>query len=492
MWEALAGQGHWQGEICNRRRNGEEYIKWLTINTIRDERGEPFRYVAMYSDVTDKKRAEEMAWREANYDSLTSLPNRRLFRDRLEQEIRKISRSNLGVALLIVDLDKFNEVNDTLGHHVGDALLLETANRLLSSIRVSDTLARTGGDEFSVILAEFPDAGHIERVAGEIVENLGMPFQLWDETIYISASVGIAFYPSDAASADELIRNADQTMFASKKAGGGRYNFFTSALQEEALLRRKMINEMRGALDAGQFRLLFQPIVRLQDGLIVKAETLLRWEHPELGMVSPADFIPLAEESGLIVPIGDWVFRKAADWARRWHDEYQNTIQISINKSPVQFHSLSGGDGWVDYLMQIGLPGEHIVIEITESMMMDNNPNIAAQLAIYREAGIRISIDDFGTGYSSLSYLKKFDAHYLKIDQSFVRDLETDQNDLALSEAIIVMAHKLGIKVVAEGIETEQQRLILLEAGCDYGQGYLFSRPVPAEAFGELLGRQQT
>ena len=318
-----------------------------------------------------------------------------------------------------------------------------------------------------------------------------MPFQLGEETVYISSSVGIAFYPPDAASADELVRNADQTMFASKKAGGDRYNFFTSALQEEALLRRKLINEMRNALDAGQFRLLFQPIVNLKDGRIVKAETLLRWEHPELGMVSPAEFIPLAEESGLIVPIGDWVFRKAADCTLKWRDEYQGDIQISINKSPVQFHSLSGSDGWVGYLLQIGLPGEHIVVEITESVMLDNNPNIAAQLAFYRQAGIGISIDDFGTGYSSLSYLKKFNANYLKIDQSFVRDLETDRNDRALSEAIILMSHKLGIKVVAEGIETEQQRLILRDAGCDYGQGYLFSRPVPAEALGELLRRQQ-
>ncbi|BCK87396.1 hypothetical protein MIZ01_1174 [Sideroxyarcus emersonii] len=490
MWEALATSGHWQGEIYNRRKNGEEYLKWLTINTIHDDQGNPFRYVGLYSDVTDQKRAEEMAWKHANYDTLTSLPNRRLFRDRLEQEIKKERRDHSGIALLIVDLDKFNEVNDTLGHSYGDLLLLEATSRIMPCVRMADTVARTGGDEFSIILPDFPDAEHVVRVAETIVQKLREPFKLDGEGAYISASIGIAYFPTDAEDAGELIKNADRAMFSAKKAGGDRYEFFTNAMQETALLHRRLTNDLRVAVSEGQLRLVFQPIVRLQDGRIAKAEALLRWEHPELGTISPVEFIPLAEESGLIIEIGDWVFREAAMRAKQWSDKFRSNIQISINKSSVQFHSIAYANGWIDYLWEIGLPGECIVIEITESLILNSNPLIAAQLAIYRAAGIQISIDDFGTGYSSLSYLKKFDADFLKIDQSFVRDIENDPSDLALSEAIIVMAHKLGIQVIAEGVETERQSAILLEAGCDYGQGYLFSIPVPAADFEKLLEKQ--
>lgn len=487
LWEAISSQGQWQGEIYNRRKNGEEYLKWLTINTIYDDQRKPFRYVGLYSNITDQKRAEEMAWQQANYDSLTALPNRRLFHDRLEQEIRKDHRNHLGVALLIVDMDKFNEVNDTLGHAYGDKLLLEAATRIMSCVRLSDTVARTGGDEFSIILSDFPDAKHVERIAETLIQKMREPFKLEEEVTYVSFSIGIAYYPSDARDADELIKNTDRAMYSAKKAGGDRYAFFKTAMQETALLSRRLTNDLRNAVSGGQLRLLYQPIVRLSDRRIVKAEALLRWEHPELGTISPAEFIPLAEESGLITSIGDWVFRKAAMCAKRWNDKFKDGIQISINKSSVQFHSVTYARSWVDYLEEIKLPGKLIVIEITESLILNPNPLIAAQMAIYRAAGIQISIDDFGTGYSSLSYLKKFDMDFLKIDQSFIRDIESDASNLALSEAIIVMSHKLGIQVIAEGVETEQQNAILLEAGCDYGQGYLYSSPVPAEDFEKLL-----
>jgi diguanylate cyclase (GGDEF)-like protein/PAS domain S-box-containing protein len=492
LWEALASQGHWQGEIYNRRKNGEEYLKWLTINTIHDDEGRPYRYVGLYSDVTDQKRAEELAWKHANYDTLTALPNRRLFHDRLEQEIKKEHRDHLGVALLIIDLDKFNEVNDTLGPSFGDMLLLEACSRILSCVRMSDTVARTGGDEFSIFLSDFPDMEHVERIAQTIAQKLREPFRLDEESAYISSSVGIAYYPADAEDAEELIKNADRAMYSAKKQGGDRCEFFTNAMQETALLHRRLTNDLRVAVSKGQLRLLFQPIVRLADRYIVKAEALLRWEHPELGTISPVEFIPLAEESGLIIGIGDWVFREAARSAKRWKDTLNSRIQISINKSSVQFHSIAYANGWIEYLREIGLPGENIVIEITESLILNSNPLIAAQLAIYRAAGIQISIDDFGTGYSSLSYLKKFDVDFLKIDQSFVRDIENDPSDLALSEAIIVMSHKLGIQVIAEGVETGRQSAILQEAGCDYGQGYLYSAPVTAQSFEALLAKQSS
>ncbi len=487
MWEAISSQGHWQGEIYNRRKNGEEYLKWLTINTIYDDQKRPFRYVGLYSDITDQKRAEEMVWKHANYDSLTALPNRRLFHDRLEQEIKKEHRNHLGVALLIVDLDKFNEVNDTLGHAYGDKLLLEAAARIMSCVRLSDTVARTGGDEFSIILPDFPDDKHVERIAETLTQKMREPFQLEEEIAYISSSIGIAYCPSDAQDADELIKNTDRAMFSAKKAGGNRYEFFKTSMQETALLNRRLTNDLRSAVSGGQLKVLYQPIVRLSDRRIVKAEALLRWEHPELGTISPAEFIPLAEESGLITSIGDWVFREAAMCAKRWNDKFKNGIQISINKSSVQFHSVTYAKGWVDYLEEIKLPGNFIVIEITESLILNANPLISAQMAIYRAAGMQISIDDFGTGYSSLSYLKKFDMDFLKIDQSFIRDIESDASDLALSEAIIVMSHKLGIQVIAEGVETERQNTILQDAGCDYGQGYLYSIPVSAEDFEKLL-----
>jgi diguanylate cyclase (GGDEF)-like protein/PAS domain S-box-containing protein len=487
MWEALSSQGHWQGEIYNRRKNGEEYLKWLTINTIYDEQGNPFRNVGLYSDVTDQKRAEEMAWKHANYDTLTSLPNRRLFHERLEQEIKKEYRKRLGIALLIVDLDKFSEVNDTLGHAFGDRLLLEAASRVMSCVRMSDTVARTGGDEFTITLPDFPDAGDVERIAQTLLQKLKEPFKLGDEITYITSTIGIAYWPTDADDADELIRNAGRAVNSAKNAGADRYEYFTSSMQETALRRRKLTNDLRNAVSGEQLRVVYQPIVRLADGRIVKAEALLRWEHPELGMISPVEFIPLAEESGLIIGIGDWVFREAARWAKRWNDELGHSIQVSINKSSAQFHSVTYAKSWIDYLQEIQLPGNLIVIEITESLILDPNPIIAEQLAIYSAAGMQISIDDFGTGYSSLSYLKKFNADYLKIDQSFVRNIETDTSDLALSEAIILMSHKLGIRVIAEGVETEQQSAILLNAGCDYGQGYLYSRPVPGPEFEKLL-----
>lgn len=435
----------------------------------------------------EHKRTEDLIWHQANYDSVTQLPNRRLFRDRLEQEMRKTQRKHQALALLFIDLDRFKEVNDTLGHDVGDRLLVEAAQRISACVRDSDTVARIGGDEFTVILPQLDDASRVEQIAEHIVDALATPFQLGDESIYISASLGITLYPNDAAEVEGLLKNADQAMYVAKSNGRNGFSYFTSAMQEHAQNRLHLIKDLRVALAGDQFRIYFQPIIDLHSGQIVKAEALIRWQHPQRGMVSPVEFIPLAEETGLIVDIGDWIFRESVEWMQRWHARGYSCKQVSVNKSPNQFLSDEKHESWGELLRKIGLPGECVVVEITEGLLLDAREEVKLSLLNFRDAGIQVALDDFGTGYSSLSYLKKFDIDYLKIDRSFVRDLASDPNDLALSEAIIVMAHKLGLKVVAEGVETAEQRDILRAAGCDYAQGFLYAQPMPAQEFDALL-----
>ncbi|TAN46650.1 MAG: EAL domain-containing protein [Methylococcaceae bacterium] len=488
MWLALEKTGHWQGEIHNRRKNGEVYLEWLAISTIYDEQGHVLQHVAMFSDITDQKRAEQIIWQQANFDPLTGLPNRRMFYDRLDMDIKKANRTGLPLALMFLDLDRFKIINDTLGHDVGDMLLKEAAQRLSGCVREIDTVARLGGDEFTVILGEMSTPGTLERIAQDILGKLAEPFRLGNEINYVSASLGITFYPGDAGSIDELLKNADQAMYAAKSRGGNRYSYFTHSMQEAAQARMRLTNDMRGALAGRQFQVYYQPIVELASGAIRKAEALLRWRHPTRGLVDPADFIPIAEENGLIVEIGNWVFRQAAHQAASWRAAYHPEFQISVNKSPVQFHNEKGIHApWFEYLQTLDLPGQSIVVEITEGLLLDIGAVVSRQLLAFRDAGIQVAIDDFGTGYSALSYLKKFDIDYLKIDQSFVCNLAPYSHDMILCEAIIVMAHKLGMKVIAEGVETEEQRALLVAAGCDYAQGYLFARPMPARDFEELL-----
>jgi len=436
------------------------------------------------------KRSKALLWRKANFDALTELPNRELFHDRLEQEIKKSVRSGLPIALLLIDLDQFKEVNDTLGHEMGDLLLQQAANRIVNCVRATDTVARLGGDEFTVVLPQLHDVLIARQLAQKIINKLAEPFYLRDEVIHISASIGITLYPADATEIVNLMRNADQAMYAAKNEGRNRFSYFTRSLQEAAQKRLHLTNDLRGALANHQFRLFFQPIVSLATDRIHKAEALLRWQHPTRGMVSPADFIPLAEETRLIVEIGAFVRKESLAWCKRWNNLNPEGFQISVNKSPAEFtdeNDSANVEIFVDKLNKMGLCGENFVFEITEGLLLNADVRIHEKLMELRDAGIQVSIDDFGTGYSSLSYLKKFDIDYLKIDQSFVRNLESDSNDVALCEAIIVMAHKLGLKVIAEGVETEQQRDLLSRAGCDYAQGYLYARPMPPEAFEQWL-----
>lgn len=491
MWTAINTDGCWHGEMSDKRKNGETYVQLLSINTIRDGNGSVHRYVALFSDITRKKESEELIWRQANFDTLTGLPNRRMFSECLEREVKKTLQTGHSLALMFIDLDRFKEINDTLGHDMGDVLLKETAQRLSSCVRTTDIVARLGGDEFTVIMSGLEDHEHVEVIAQDILLRLAEPFRLGGEMAYVSASVGITFYPEDAASIEELLKNADQAMYVSKNKGRNRYHYFTPSMQEDTHARLRLINHLHAALAEGQFQVHYQPIVELSTGAIHKAEALIRWQHPEYGLVSPAEFIPIAEEIGLIGEIGDWVFRQAACQVAQWRESHHAAFQISVNKSPVQF--LDEGEGhasWLEYMQTLGLPGQSIAIEITEGILLEGNAAVTEKLLKLRNSGIQVSLDDFGTGYSSLSYLRKFHIDFIKIDQSFVRNLHQGSDGAVLCEAIIVMGHKLGLKVIAEGIETREQRDLLAAAGCDYGQGYLFAPPMLPDRLEAMLDQQ--
>ncbi len=456
-----------------------------------DMQGQPTRMIGTHTDITNRKNAEALVWQQANFDTLTGLPNRRMLRDRLEREIKKIDRDGKQLAILFVDLDHFKEVNDTLGHDAGDQLLIEAGRRIGACVRDSDTVARMGGDEFTLVLSELDGSDQLDRILHDVLAAMTTLFQIGNEQVYISASIGITLYPSDGNGVETLFKNADQALYVAKGAGRNRFSFFTSALQDAAQNRVRLANDLRSGLQDEQFHLVYQPIVSLHDGSVHKAEALLRWQHPSRGLVSPADFIPVAESSGLIVDIGEWVFRNATRQCVLWRALFHADFQISINKSPVQFHNDAGRqNSWVKHLDNIGLGGGGVVVEITEGLLLDTSSAVTAQLLQLRDAGIQVSLDDFGTGYSSLTYLQKFDFDYLKIDQSFVRNLAAGGTELALCKAIIVMAHELGMLVVAEGVETESQRRLLADAGCDFGQGYLFARPIPAQDFERLLANR--
>lgn len=438
--------------------------------------------------LAEQKRVTNELTYMANYDSLTQLPNRRTFLDRLRQQVKKSKRSGTKVALMLLDLDHFKEVNDTLGHDIGDLLLKEVAYRLKECIRDTDTVARLGGDEFTIILGDLEDNRIIDRIAQAILKKLATPFRLKQETLYISCSIGITLYPHDATDIDVLLKNADQAMYTAKKAGRNCFSYFTASMETAAQERRRLSNHLRVALEFNQFQIHYQPIVEMANKKIVKAEALLRWYHPERGLVAPDDFIPVAEESGIIVELGNWVFNQVLVQAVKWRNTYYDDFQVSVNTSPVQLRSVeSFQNAWFARLNETGLTGAGIIVEITEGMLIETNPVVSKKLLRFRDAMIEVALDDFGTGYSSMSYLKRFDIDYLKIDRSFVSNLSAESATMVLCEAIVVMAHKLGIKVIAEGVETQEQYDLLTAAGCDYGQGYLFSQALPPDEFEQLF-----
>ncbi len=451
---------------------------------LRDANGQIIGTYGIAHDITEHKKAEAIIWRQANFDSLTGLPNRRMLRDRWEQAVNNHRRSKHGLALLILDLDHFKDVNDSLGHAVGDELIVQASRRIEGCLRATDTLARMGGDEFAIILTDLLSGSDVGDVVHKIVGCLGAAFELLGQMVFVTASVGVTLFPENGESFDELLKLADQAMYEAKANGRNGFYFFTSSLQERSRNRLLMANDLHAALQAQQFFLVYQPIVDLRTGAVHKAEALIRWQHPKRGLISPADFIPLAEAIGLIEDIGEWVFHTAARTVREWREQIDPAFQISVNKSPLQFQSkLRQASDWVNYLRSVELAPNAIAVEITEGLLLDASEWVQQQLLATSKSGMNLSLDDFGTGYSALSYLHHYDIDFLKIDQSFVRELHAGSKNHTLCKAIIRMAHELGIKVIAEGIESTLQRDLLMDADCDFGQGYLFAKPLQQQDF---------
>ncbi|MDG4552818.1 MAG: EAL domain-containing protein [Candidatus Competibacter sp.] len=488
MWASILETGHWQGELWNRRKSGELYPQWLTISTVRDERGEATHYVGVLTDISQIKRAEEQLEHLAHHDPLTDLPNRRLAQSRLAHAVEQAQRHERRVGVLLLDLDRFKTVNDSLGHPAGDALLRAIALRLRKRLREEDTLARLGGDEFLVVLEHLPRPEEAASVAQNLLDLLTQPFMLPDGSeVYVNASIGVSLYPDDGGSAADLIQHADAAVYQAKEQGRNTYRFYTEALTRIAHERLDLERRMRGALERGEFLLHYQPQLSVTEGRIVGVEALVRWQPPGQALVSPARFIPLAEETGLIVPLGEWVLRTACAQAQAWRAAGWPSLLMAVNLSARQIRQPDLVGRVRAALADSGLPAECLELEITESGLMEQGEQAETILRALKETGARLAIDDFGTGYSSLAYLKRFPIDQLKIDQSFVRDIPHDPNDMEIAAAIIALAHTLRLEVLAEGVETTEQLAFLREHGCNLCQGYLFSRPVPPEDLALLL-----
>ncbi|MGK7890943.1 MAG: EAL domain-containing protein [Leptolyngbyaceae cyanobacterium] len=508
LWQQLKKQGYWRGEIWNRRRDGSIYPELLTIGTVRNEQGQPTGYVGVFSDITPAKRSEEQLKRLAHHDPLTDLPNRLLLNARLKQSIKRAKRQQQQFALVFIDLDRFKQINDSLGHSSGDLLLQQLSLRLTGSLRADDTVARISGDEFVVLLEDIGSAEGAIVVVRKLVDVFKVPFTLGNQEVYMTASLGISLFPDDGNNAADLLRNADAAMYQAKEEGRNTYCFYaedvTAAVFEQALTE----NALKGALNRQEFYLVYQPQVGLrpelsssispelqpggnQEGAAVGAlkgmEVLLRWQHSELGLVSPGRFIPLAEQSGLIREIGFWVLRTACIQGKHWLDQGLDFGHLAVNVAGPQIQHRDFVQEVQTALLESGLPAQHLELEITESFVMQHPGERVEQLQRLRNLGIQISIDDFGTGYSSLSYLKQLPIDKLKIDQSFVRDIPEDANDMAIAEAVIALGQALNLQVIAEGVETEDQAQFLREKGCHEAQGYFFSKPVRPDAIEHLL-----
>lgn len=488
MWQEIRLTGAWDGEIINRKKNGETFVEWLRVSTAFNQQGEVHRRIAFFSDITEKKHSEEKIWMAANYDLLTQLPNRNFFQAKLAEQISQSERHPSEFALLFLDLDKFKEVNDTYGHLHGDTLLKQAAERISACLRKTDFVCRLGGDEFTVLLTNVSNTDKVSEIAQKILHTLRQPFNLGlpdNEDTYISCSIGITLYPTDGTSQVELIKNADQAMYLSKRNGRDCFSYFSAELNTLAIERLKTINELRQAITLNQLEVYYQPIIDLHTGKIKKAEALLRWNHPEKGVVLPGQFIKIAEETGLIHEIGDWVLHQVEAQSHIInHRPKPFEIQFSVNVSPIQLHARNNH---LQKLANEGLVESDIVLEITESVLLNIDDFMTNTLYLFRDKGVQVAIDDFGTGYSSLDYLRKLDIDYLKIDQSFIQNLQPEGADNALCEAIIMMAHKLGIQVIAEGVETEIQHALLMRFGCDMGQGFYYHRPQTFTALVALL-----
>lgn len=470
-------------ETVRVHRDGHLVNVSVTISPLCDGAGRIVGASKIARDIGERIRAAQTIWRQANQDALTGLPNRHAFGQRLRLDVQRAQRDRIAFALLYVDLDHFKAVNDSMGHEAGDALLGLVSERMRSVLRASDVLARLGGDEFSALLPATADSQTARRVGAKLLDALAAPFEIQGHAVHISASVGFSVFPHDAAGPEDLLRCADLAMYEAKHGGRNRTVAYETPMDQRARGRLVLAGDLRRASQLGELFLLYQPVVSIADRTLAKFEALLRWRHPAFGVVPPARFIALAEESGLIVELGEWVFRSAAQQALRWRAPDGGGPQISFNVSPVQLAAeLDPTQGWVDYIERIGLAPQRLVMEVTETVILDESPRIAQRLRELRARGLQIAVDDFGTGHSNLASLSRVEVDYLKIDQSLVRKLPGDTRKHAICEAIVAMSHRLGIGVIAEGIETEEELARVRDIGCEFAQGYLYARPLDVQA----------
>ncbi|WP_024301251.1 EAL domain-containing protein [Pseudogulbenkiania sp. MAI-1] len=483
LWRLLQKSGRWEGELWYRKKDGTVFPLWLSISCVRDARGRPRQYVFVFNDISQLKQSQEQLERLAHYDPLTELPNRHLALARLEHALELAKRHGTQLAVMFIDLDRFKTINDSLGHQVGDELLVSIAQRLRQRLRQEDTLARLGGDEFLVAIEAMESEDKVAVIARSLLSLIDHPFILADgREAYVGASIGISLYPGDGVSTTELIRNADAAMYLAKSQGRNTFRFYTESLTHAANERLSMETSLRQALKREEFILHYQPLIDLASGLVTGVEALVRWQPPGEALVAPSRFITLAEETGLIVPLGEWVLHAACRQGKAWLDAGLPLV-MAVNLSPRQFlrHDIVSQVRRV--LETTGLPPHHLELELTEGALMEQAEQAVQTLTALKRLGVRLAIDDFGTGYSSLAYLKRFPLDKLKIDRSFVRDLPDDSSDVEIVTTIIAMVRNLKLEVLAEGVETRQQLAFLQQQGCDSCQGYLFSRPLAVAEF---------
>ncbi len=481
MWEAINQAGKWQGEIWDRRKNGEIYPKWLTISAVKGNNGAVTHYVGSHIDITERKTAEEKLRYLTCHDPLTDLPNREGLHERMAHLLGTAKRNKKMLSLMLIDLDNFKSINDTMGHLTGDQVLVQVAQRLVNNVRKSDVVARVGGDEFIIMLPDIESVAAAEHVAKMVLKSISEPYLINGERLYTSPSIGICLYPDDAVRGDDMIKKADVAMYHAKAAGRGNFQFFTEELQQIALRRSSIEKDLRIALEQQQFVLYYQPQLDLRTGQLMGVEALVRWQHPERGVVSPLEFIPVAEESGQIIKLGDWVLQEACRQLAEWRAGGILHIRMSVNLAAKQFADKHLPARIQEVMIRYGLPANSLDLEVTESMTMGTPVEAIKMMKVLTSYGQSMSIDDFGTGYSSLAHLKSFPVSTLKIDRTFVKDLETDQDDANICDITTLLAHKLGMDVVAEGVETEAQLKFLHSIGCEKIQGYLISKPLPAD-----------
>lgn len=474
----LLKQKNWEGELLYSKKDGSQFWNAITISSVLDKAGDVNSYVISAVDITALKTATQQMEHLALFDALTGLANRRLFIDRLHQSVLTARRHNKMTALFFLDLDQFKRINDTLGHQAGDQLLLTIADRLKTCVRKQDTVARLGGDEFTILLNDVIDTDRISAVAQNILSSLKEPIKLGKHEVIVSTSIGITLAPNDSICGETLMKNADLALYMAKENGRDGYHFFTEALNVRANKLLEIENELREAIKSGDFYLNYQPQINLKTGEIASIEALIRWKHPTKGDISPSDFIPIAEETGLIVQIGEWVLKQACKEVHQLNILTGKSLRVAINLSPRQFDDPELVNIVSEALEDSGLEAENLEIEVTESMLMNDIDSVIAQLSAIKSTGSTITIDDFGSGYSSLSYLKSLPVDILKIDQSFVADIPDDLNAMEIASAVIAIAHKLNLKVIAEGVENIDQRDFLVINNCDYAQGYFFSHPL--------------